>query len=213
YLAAQYAVGVSGRGLCITWSSANAPLFTVGDVLRGRWLRQFQPERGTLLSWLMSNYWLVNHQPRQSGQMTFRYAFVPSPSWEPDRASRFGREVRIPTPVTELSWLDKGDTGYRPLPAGQGQLLQAELPANLVATVLNPRLSERGLLVRLQETAGRSTRAQLLHPNGAAGVATHCTAAEEPIGELPVSADGAVGIDVAPYAVATVVLTGKSATT
>ncbi len=113
----QHAAALVGREGVVEWCSADAPLFTVGDVVRGLWPREFSAQSSTLFSWVMNNHWWTNFPSSQEGDLTLHYAFRPAAEWNPDSATRFGRDVRTPLLVDEVHWLDKADTAERILPA------------------------------------------------------------------------------------------------
>jgi alpha-mannosidase len=199
----QDAVTVSGVDLCIAWASADAPLFTLGDVVRGRWPRAATPS-GTVLSWVMNNYWWTNTPASQDGTVTLRYAFAPLPAYDPVAAWRLGRDLRTPALANLITWLDKG-TGTSRLPAA-GRLLDATLPLNVDASVFAGRFAG-GVVVRLRELAGTPATVSVRHPRrGPGAAAMRCTATEDPVESLPVGADGTVVVALRPYEVLTVML-------
>jgi alpha-mannosidase len=140
-----------------------------------------------------------------SGELVLRYAFRPSPSFDPVAATRLGRELRSPALVNEVTLLDKGDEAPRPLPA-RAALFRTELPDNVDAAVF-PARREPGIVLRLREVAGRPAVASAWHPApvGAAD-AFRCLATEEPSASLPVDVDGRVDVELAPYQAITVLL-------
>ncbi|WP_049569928.1 hypothetical protein, partial [Streptomyces sp. SBT349] len=151
----------------IAWCSADAPLFTVGDVVRGTWAETFEAQNGTVLSWVLNNYWPTNTPPEQEGSLTLRYAFTPLGAFDPARASRFGLETRAAPMVSEVTRLDKHDTGARPLGARAGTLLDLGLPEGCHATVAEPR-DRRGLLLRVQNLTPEPRAIALRHTGTAA---------------------------------------------
>ncbi|MGN9909204.1 hypothetical protein ACTMTJ_16800 [Phytohabitans sp. LJ34] len=186
-------------GPATAWTSADAPLFTAGDIVRGTWPTEFRPASGAVFSWVMNNYWPTNTPPEQDGSLLLRYAFTPLPAFDPVAAGRFGREVRAAEAVSEVTRLDKFDTDPRPLPGTAASLLDLELPAWVHATVAEPRTGE-GLLVRIQDLGGRGGTVRLRHP------ATLCRADEHPLADLPAEEDGRVPVDLGPWQVVTLIL-------
>ncbi|NUT34296.1 MAG: hypothetical protein HOV79_14605 [Hamadaea sp.] len=207
----QYGVVVSDEtdgsgGPAVVWTSADAPLFTAGDIVRGAWHERFTPASGALHSWVLNNYWPTNTPPEQDGSLVLRYAFAPLPAFDPVAASRFGREVRAAATATELTWLDKFDTRPRALDAS-GSLLDLRLPAEVHATVAQPR-GGAGLLLRLQNLGATATRLRL--PIPAEYGATRCHADERPIASpAPDShvSSGHVPVDLGPWEVVSLLLT------
>lgn len=78
----------------VLWTSLDAPLFTAGDVFRGRWPERFAATNGHLFSYLANNYWPCNTPPAQQGRLQLRYRFSPAGDFEPAAATRFGRVAR-----------------------------------------------------------------------------------------------------------------------
>lgn len=187
----------------IAWASADAPLFTLDDVVRGSWSTVCRPRTGTILSWVMNNYWFTNTSASQEGTVTLRYAFRPSAEFDPVGATRLGSNLRNPVLVGEVTELDKGDADPRPL-GSDGVLLRTSLPDNLDATVFAGRV-RNGVLVRLREVAGSGATAMVWHPGEMRTArAFLCDASENPIGPLELSANGAALIRVSPFEVVTV---------
>ncbi|WP_345638458.1 glycoside hydrolase family 38 N-terminal domain-containing protein [Rugosimonospora acidiphila] len=203
----QYGVVVDGTGggPAIVWTAADAPLFTAGDIVRGAWPERFAPPRAAVLSWVLNNYWPTNTPPEQDGTLHLRYAFTPLPAFDPVAAARFGREVRAAPAVSQVTRLDKFDTAPRPLPASGASLVDLDLPDEIHATLATPR-NRPGLMVRLQDLAGRSTTVHPRHPAGSGGAALLCTADERQLRALPVDGTGRVAIDLGAWQVATLIL-------
>jgi len=176
----QHGVVVESRpgGPAVAWTSAHAPLFTIDDIVRGQWRERFHARTGTLMSWVLNNYWPTNTPPEQDGTLHLRYAFTPLDSFDPVAASRFGLEVRCEAVAGEVTWLDKFDTGPRPLSAESASLLDLGLPDWVHATVA-PARDGRGLLLRLRNLSSNAGRLELKIP------AIPCRADESDASEPP----------------------------
>ncbi len=205
------AVSVDGGDGGVTWTSADAPLFTVGDVVRGTWPTRFPGNSATVLSWVMNNYWPTNTPPSQEGTMTLRYAFTPTVGFDPATASRFGREVRTPAGQCEVTWLDKDDTAARLFDAPAAGLLDLAVPDTVHATVFQARRVD-GLLIRLQELSGVPQAVSVISPFGAHGTATLCHADERPLTGLAIGDDATMTVNLARYGTATMIVTGPAPT-
>ena len=198
-----FGVGLENAAVAVHWTSADAPLFTLNDVVRGRWSTDAAVADGTILSWAMNNYWWTNFPPSQEGTLELRYAFRPADSWNATEATRFGREVRSGASVSLVGWMDKMDTGPRPLPRDVGTLLHVEAPSNVVTTVVAGRV-ESGCVVRLQEVEGARGEVCIGHPGGPGAPATLVSALEDPMEELMADDDGVVRLDVEGHAIVSV---------
>ncbi|MCI0632955.1 MAG: hypothetical protein L0206_03425 [Actinobacteria bacterium] len=201
----QFGVGLQDDGGALVWTSASAPLFAVGDVVRGLWPETFEtPRRGTILSWVMNNYWFTNFPASQGGTIDVRYAFRPMPRWDPAAAARFGREVRMPVACGEVTYWEKDDHGPRSLPTDGRSLLETDASDGVVTSVFGASVPG-GMVVRLQDVSGDATTVRLRHPAGSAGRARLCSAIEEPGAELSVDG-GTVTVDVRPWGVTSILL-------
>ncbi|MFB9660397.1 hypothetical protein ACFQS3_11570 [Glycomyces mayteni] len=176
----QYGVAVETApgGPAVHWTSADAPLVALGDIVRGEWPDRFEPRSGAILSWVMNNYWPTNTPPEQDGVLDLHYSFTPAARFDPAAAGRSGRDTRFPGVAGEVNRLDKFDTGPRPLPADAASLLDLDLPPGVHATVAEPR-DRDGLLIRLQDLTGNGADVPL-----PAGTAVRCRADETPLHPL-----------------------------
>jgi hypothetical protein len=91
------------------------------------------------------------------------------------------------------------DTAERALPASGRSMLDVDAPDHIAVTVASARVGD-GLLVRVQELAGRSGSARITHPHGEAGSAQRCTALEDPLEPIAIHG-GAAELNVGPYEV------------
>ncbi|RMI38488.1 glycoside hydrolase family 38 N-terminal domain-containing protein [Streptomyces triticirhizae] len=208
WLTTQYGVAVTDggpNGPGVVWSSADVPLFAVGDIVRGTWPTRFEPASGTLLSWVMNNYWPTNTPPSQGGSLTLRYAFTPVSGFDPAQATAFGQGLRHGLLASEITRLDRHAHGPAQLPT-TGTLLDLSLPDGIHATVAAARTRE-GLLLRVQELTGQEREITLPRPTGTTGAVLRCTADERPLETLPLTENGEFTLPLRPFGVATVLLT------
>ena len=192
-------------GAAVAWSSSEAPLFSIGDIVRGRWPDTFEVGNGYLFSWLMNNHWPVNTAPAQEGPLAVRFAFTSMPAFDPARSSRLGRELRVPAAASWLTPLDKADNGARRLPAGRHPLVDLGAPQTVQVTVATAR-DGRSLLLRVQDLTGQPQRVRLHHPSGPAGAATLAYGDERPVRPLEVDNEGWFELLLGAWSVATVLV-------
>ena len=152
------AVTDGADGHTIAWASADAPLLAVGDIVRGRWPDRFTPS-GRFLSWVMNNHWPTNSPPSQGGRLVLRYAFTPMGRFDPVRAHRMGRALRMAPLVRSTRPVDKLDRAGGPLPAS-GRLLPLECSPTVEAIPVSGPLDGR-LTLRVRELAGRRGRVSI----------------------------------------------------
>ncbi|MET4780425.1 hypothetical protein [Glaciihabitans sp. UYNi722] len=94
----------------ILWTALDAPLFAVGDVVRGAWPTSFPANSGAIFSYAMNNYWPCNTPPVQSGEAGFSYRVGITEGFDAAQSSRFGRIARVDAQLSEILPLDR----YRP---------------------------------------------------------------------------------------------------
>jgi len=179
----------------IAWCAADAPLFTLGQPVQGRWPTAAVPS-ATILSWPMNNHWWTNYPASQAGRVLLRYAFRPGVTTDGD-AARFGREVRGGALTSTMVFQDKvaqgrPDRDARPLPAGQGQLLVAgDAWAGLDVRLMAAQ-DGAGVIVRVADLDGRE---RILPLDGLGGLRiTHrCDALERDLEDVARRPDVTLG--------------------
>ena len=186
------------------WANPDAPLFTSGDIFRGRWATSFTARDGHLFSYVLNNYWHTNTPPSQSGTGRFRYAFWPTGAWDEGAASIRVRDFREPGLVNEIVIQDF-TTPRAPVLPTKGSLLDVALDDDLEATVLVARAAT-GVLVRMASLSASGGTGSIGHPRGSSGRAWLCNAVEDQIDELPVDQAGRVQISVSGHEVKTLLL-------
>lgn len=210
WFAIQNGAAMTGPSGGIVWASPDAPLVTL-EVVRGTWARQCRPGSGTLLSWVMNNYWWTNTPASQAGVLTVRYAFWPVSCWDESQASVLVRDFRTPALVDEVTDLDRTMNVDPVLPTDAGQLIAMSLPANVDARVYGSTRWPHGLLVRLEEIGGHGADLAICHPHGADGTAWLTTAAERPSAEADVDESGQVWLSLGRHQIRTLLLLPRQA--
>ena len=202
----QNAVTVSTGDVSVSWSSADAPLFSSSDIVRATWPTRFRARNGSILSWVMNNYWFTNTASSQEGRIRLRYAFQPAAAQDLAKASRLGRELRVPGIGSRTIHNDRVVNSRRPLESA-GSLFDLEAPDNTIVTVFAGR-NESLLTVRLLETAGRPARVVVPYPDslraGGALKALTLTPTEDVIGAIALEDDDSLIIELAPFEAKTV---------
>jgi alpha-mannosidase len=187
----------------ITWVPVDAPLFSVGDVVRSEWPDAHRPAGPGVFSWVMNNWWWTNFAASQSGRVVARYSLTVGRSSDRAASARFARSRREPGLVGEVTPLDKRLHGPRPLALPRGRVLDLDLDRGLVASVSSdPAGTGRGLL-RVLDTAGAGGRATLRWP-GTVSLVTATGADPRP---LPAD-EGAFHLEIEPWGQRTLRLEG-----
>jgi hypothetical protein len=95
YFTTQGWVDASNRDVGVTWCSHSAPLVEIGgiacDPIAVGWKTRAKPS-GTILSYVMNNYWETNYKAAQEGKHTCDYAIRPHGSFRAIDAARFSAE-------------------------------------------------------------------------------------------------------------------------
>ena len=184
----------------------DAELFTMGDIVRGKWPMELDPHRGTIFSYVMNNYWHTNYVAGQGGDFTFRYVITSGRNLEPGQLSRLGWEEMTPLETNEIIQNDKEVSPPRPLDKGQESFLQVNQP-NVV--LVNWKMAEdgHGTVLRFLELAGESNQVEVQIPILQIQAAWMCNAMEE--NQQPLStAAHALTLSVKPFQIVTVRVEG-----
>ena len=136
----------------------DAPLVNFGDIVRGNWPTEFQPKSSTVFSWLMNNYWATNFPASQGGDFVFRYAITSSKSFDPAALDTLAANQLQPLEHDSVA----GSLGLEPsaLPPASASLLNISAD-NLALLTWKQAEDGDGSILRLQEHAGKETRATI----------------------------------------------------
>ena len=159
----QNAVIVSDGSVEVMLAALDAPLYSLGDINRGRWPHMFTKSSATVFSYAMNNYWFTNTPPGQSGDFQFRFVLGSTQRFQPSQAEREGRQARTALEVDHLRHFDKLAEDVGTLPAGAASLASVE-PDNLIISTLKISEEEKDLIVRIFETAGNAGEGKLSLP-------------------------------------------------
>ncbi len=80
-------------------ASPDVPLVQVNGINTGRWQEELPRHNGTVMSWVLNNYWFTNFPARQGGRLAYRYSIAGWPVGFPAAvadAQRFAGEIRRP---------------------------------------------------------------------------------------------------------------------
>jgi hypothetical protein len=184
----------------------DAELFTLGDIVRGKWSTELDQDRGTFFSYVMNNYWWTNYVAAQGGDFTFRYVVTSGKNLEPGELSRVGWEEMTPLEANEITPNDKETSPPRPLDNGQGSFLQVDQP-NVVLVNWKAAEDGHGTILRFLEVAGNSNQVEVQIPIVQVRAAWMCNAMEENQQALETTGHG-LKFSVKPFQIVTVRLDG-----
>ncbi len=137
-----------------------------GDINRGLWPSEFTPKTSTLFSYAMNNYWHTNYRAGQGGTFTFRFVLTSAKDFDPPGLTRLGWESMEAPQMDSVINQDKAGNPDEPLPAEGTSFLDINAP-NIVLVTWKLAEDGNGTILRLQETEGQSTEANvtLTHTN------------------------------------------------
>jgi alpha-mannosidase len=200
-------VKASGGDWDVAIVPVDAPLITLGDINRGVWPQQFAPKSATIFSYAFNNYWHTNYRADQGGEITFRYVMTSGASLTPESLARFGRAEMTALEKDQVIDQDKVGNPERPLRPVPVSFLQLDAP-DVVVESWKAAEDGRGTIVRLLETGGRESSAQLQFPMLAVQKAWLANAMEEDEKEIAVTGSS-VEVPLRPLQIVTVRIVGQ----
>jgi len=175
----QNLVHVKDGDYSIAWSTPDAPLITLTDINRGKWLKQLEINNGHIFSYVMNNYWFTNYKAAQGGDFQFRYSLTSGSSLAREPLARFDADTR--TPVFAYPLLSTFSANVenidRPLSATSGSFMRQE-STNLQLVVMKAAEDGDGYILRFRETAGKSGQAEVSLPTMRVNEAYLCNGVE-----------------------------------
>jgi hypothetical protein len=158
----QNLVHVRDGDYSVAWSTPDAPLVTLTDINRGKWLDHLPIKNGHVYSYALNNYWFTNYRAQQGGRFVFRYSITSGRGLEREALARFDEDTR--TPVFAYPHLSSFSAAIsqagRPMPAAGASFLSLDA-ANLQVVTLKEAEDGGGFILRFREIAGRTGEAEL----------------------------------------------------
>lgn len=114
WLSHTNAVSIASEEGEIIWTGRDAPLFSIGNVVRGVWPTKFTDGDARIYSYAMNNFWPCNVPPAQSGRQRFSYRFAVSDGFDPAKSGRQGRIARQDAHAVEILPLDQFAPSLQP---------------------------------------------------------------------------------------------------
>jgi hypothetical protein len=207
WFSVQHWVAVHQPDLAAAIVPVDAPLITLGDVVRGAWPTEFGLRKATVFSYIMNNYWDTNYVAGQGGDFTFRYVFTSGREFQPGSLSRLGWEEMAPLEADLVTYLDKAVDAPRPLNGAEASFLQVDSP-HVVLVTWKRAEDEHGTILRLVEVAGQTGTVKITAPLLPVKLAWLCNALEE--NQQPLAVSGhTVSFPVHPFQIVTVRVEGE----
>jgi alpha-mannosidase len=165
WFATQNVIHASDSGAAIAWATPDAPMVTLTDINRGRWLKHLDLGSGHVFSYAMNNYWFTNYKASQGGEFTFRYFLTSGATLDNAELARFDASTR--SPFIAYGHFDKLhvrlDAIKHQMPAPAGRFFRIDSP-NAQLVTLKQAEDENGYILRLKETAGTDGVARITSP-------------------------------------------------
>jgi hypothetical protein len=155
WFSVQHWVAVKNAQILAAIVPVDAPLVSLGDVVRGVFPRTFGLRKASIFSYAMNNYWTTNYVAGQGGEFIFRYVLVSGHTMSPASLSQFGRDAMTPFEQDAIFPQDRVNPQQVPLPPAQGSFLQLD-STSLVLNALKPAEDGKGIILRFTETNGEA---------------------------------------------------------
>lgn len=176
----QNLVHVRDGDFSVAWATPDAPLITLTDINRGRWLAHLPLTNGHVFSYVMNNYWFTNYRAEQGGRFVFRYSLTSGRALSREALAHFDQDIR--TPVRAYAHLATFSAAIsqagRPMPSRGASFFDLDAP-NLEWVTLKEAEDGEGFILRLREVAGRAGEAALRLPLFRVREAWLCNGVEE----------------------------------
>ncbi|MGB8646012.1 MAG: glycosyl hydrolase-related protein [Anaerolineae bacterium] len=203
WLPLQTGILVEGEGASALIASPDISLWTVGDVVRGRWPRELDLTGGRIFSYVLNNYWSANSKASPGGPLSFHYRLTTAPTISRERAYKFGWEARRPLYAQRINLQEFRSVAPPYADSNSGTLAQIE-PATVILSTIKKARRADGYIVRLQEISGADRQATLHLPGHLITRAWQTDLLEREQGEIPVEPDGRLRVPVPAWGLATV---------
>ncbi len=182
----QNLVHVSDGPFSVAWSTPDAPLITLTDINRGKWLDYLPITNGHVYSYVMNNYWFTNYRAQQGGRFVFHYSLTSGRGLGREELARFDADTRAPVlayPCVLSSAARHARVDRPPV----GSFLRLDAP-NLEVVTLKAAEDGEGCILRFREIAGRTGQAELKVPTLRVQEARLCNGVEDDQRTLPATA-------------------------
>jgi hypothetical protein len=202
WFSVQHWAAADQDGVTAALLPVDAPLVSLGDIVRGAWPTEFGQRPGAIFSYVMNNYWDTNYAAGQGGEFTFRYVVTSGRNLDAGYLSRLGREEMSPLEIDRITSQDKALNTPRPLDAVQGSFLEINNP-NVALETWKAAEDGQGTILRLLELAGKEGTVEVRTPLLEVKSAALNDALERKLESIPTSAHGFT-LSVKPFQIVTV---------
>jgi hypothetical protein len=146
----------------------DAPVATLGDVIRGEWPEEFGRRTGTIFSHVLNKY----HQPRSitdfkaevvEDKLRFRHVITSAADVDAVALSKMGWGEMTPLEWSSVQSQDKSWTRPQPLDGKRGSFVEVG-DDSLVLLAVKPAEDGRGTIFRFQDLGGKERRVSVSVP-------------------------------------------------
>jgi len=146
----QNFVSVRNGEMQIILGSHETPLMQFGNINTGRYEAGAEPESSHIYGFPMNNYWVTNFNANQYGEFSWSYYFTSGSDTCNSTATKFGWENRMPF-LSRI--MPPGVPAEEKSPENS---ILSDFPDNVLLVNASTATDDRGILLHLRETAGRS---------------------------------------------------------
>ncbi|HZG56105.1 glycosyl hydrolase-related protein [Paenibacillus sp.] len=203
WLPLQTSILLDAPGVSVQIASPDVPLFTIGEMVQGRWPREKSLRGGTVFSYVLNNYWHTNYKASQGGELRFGYSFVSGAERSEADAYRTGWTARRPLVGQRMSFQDFRET-KPPYEAPSGGMLASFASDGLVVTTMKRARYADGYIVRAQNITGESAAGALSFPGKRIVRAWRTDLLERERSRIAPNGDGSLTIEAPAWGLATV---------
>lgn len=159
FYCAQRFLDISNQDVGITLSTADAPIWEIGDMngqkwmkdmAKRPWMKTYDPSQ-TLFSWVMNNRWFVNYKAHQEGLIPFRYRFDLHDEFKESEAKKRGMEFSMPLIINPVK---KSSVAHATFLTIQGS-------EDILVSSIKPARSDESVLIRVFNASNEKSNAEL----------------------------------------------------
>ncbi|HEX6922488.1 MAG TPA: glycosyl hydrolase-related protein, partial [Bacillales bacterium] len=205
WLPLQTGILVKGKKAEVMIASPDIPLFTVGDIVRGRWPKELDLTGGRIFSYVLNNYWHTNYKASQGGEISFRYSITSGNEIAKDDAFRFGSVVSRPLYGQRISFQDFRETKAPYEKSDGGTLAEVDTEKVILSTMKKAKWDD-GWILRFQEIAGGSNSATIRFPGKKIKAAWGTDLLERKQQRMQVNDDGSLTVSVSAWNLQTIIM-------
>ncbi|QGH33637.1 hypothetical protein GI584_06225 [Gracilibacillus salitolerans] len=207
WLPVQSTMLLANEEASIAIATPDIPLFTIGNVVKGRWPKELDLTGNRVFSYVLNNYWHTNYKASQSGQIEIRYSITSANQIKHDQAYRFGWQQRRPIYGHRISFQDFRTVHPPYQSEAGGQLAQLDTDQVSLVTLKKAKWEVSSWIIRLQEIAGQTSTATFEVPKQKIQFAKVTDLLEKETEKLEVNANGSLTVHMEPWEVKTILIT------